>query len=84
MAVIKMNLSQILNCCVKEKILPFDIEEQREELKDLYVVQSPRNENNMVSTHYSLKEIMLSDLRTLRSKVKKQMENATNPLDKNR
>ena len=36
MAVIKMNLSQIFNCCVKEKILTFDIEEQREELKDLY------------------------------------------------
>ena len=50
----------------------------------LYTVQSPRDENNKVITHYSLKEIMLSDLRALRSKVKKQMESATNSIDKNR
>ena len=54
------------------------------EIKYLYTVQSPRNDNNKVITHYSLKEIMLSDLRSLRSKVKKQMAEATNSLDKNR
>ena len=54
------------------------------EIKYLYTVQSPRDDNNKVVTHYSLKEIMLSDLRSLRSKVKKQMSEATNSLDKNR
>lgn len=54
------------------------------ETRYLYTVQSPRDENNKVITHYSLKEIMLSDLRALRSKVKQQMENATNPIDKSR
>ena len=55
------------------------------EKKQLYTVQSPRDEKtNLVTVHYSLKEKMLSDLRSLRSKVKKQMEAATNPLDKNR
>ena len=55
------------------------------EKKQLYTVQSPRDEKtNKVIVHYSLKEKMLSDLRALRSKVKKQMESATNSLDKNR
>lgn len=55
------------------------------EKKYLYTVQSPRDEKtNLVTIHYSLKEKMLSDLRSLRSKVKKQMEAATNQLDKNR
>lgn len=54
------------------------------ETKYLFAVQSPRDENNIISTHYSLKEIMLSDLRALRSKVKKQMEAATNPIDRSR
>ena len=57
---------------------------QPTETRYLYTVQSPRNENNVVITHYSLKEIMLSDLRALRSKVKHQMETATNAIDKSR
>ena len=54
------------------------------ETRYLYTVQSPRDDSNNVIKHYSLKEIMLSDLRSLRSKVKHQMEAATNPIDKSR
>lgn len=55
------------------------------EKKYLYTVQSPRDEKtNLVTIHYSLKEKMLSDLRSLRSKVKKQMEAATDQLNKSR
>lgn len=51
----------------------------------LYTVQSPRDKiTNLVSEHYSLKEIMLSDLRSLRSKVKKLMSAASDALEKNR
>lgn len=55
------------------------------ETKRLFTVQSPRDKNtNLVTAHYSLKEIMLSDLRALRNIVKKQMSEAKNVLDKNR
>ena len=55
------------------------------ETRYLFTVQSPRDPStNKVTEHYSLKEIMLSDLRSLRGKVKKQMEEATNSIDKSR
>ena len=68
----------------KEDITKYTKDITPTEIKQLYVVQSPRDDKNIVSLHYSLKEKMLSDLRALRSKVKKQMENATDSLSKNR
>lgn len=45
-------------------------------IKKLYFVQSPKGVDGLPAIHYSLKEKMLSDLRAIRSKVKKQMEKA--------
>lgn len=45
-------------------------------IKKVYFVQSPKGKNGLPSIHYSLKEKLLSDLRALRSIVKKMMAEA--------
>ncbi|MGI5841655.1 MAG: DNA polymerase domain-containing protein, partial [Patescibacteria group bacterium] len=50
--------------------------------KKAYFVQSPKGKDGLPSIHYSLKEKMLSDFRSTRSRVKKEMERAAESGDR--